>query len=412
MILKHLFKSALISLAANKMRSGLTVLGIVIGIMAIILVQGIGSGARNLILGQIQGLGSNTIMIEPGREPKGPSDFTSFFLDSLKEREVKYLKSQADYLGIKEISPIIFLPATVSFMGETKSVNVIGSSDLVEKILDLYPEEGLFFTEEDVLARSSVVLVGAEVKKELLANSKVIGQKIRIKNKNFQIVGSFSSKGQVGFFNLDTAVIMPYTTAMEYLSGTNYYNEIIVQAKNGEQVEQIKKNLEQAIRQLHGISNPEKDDFHVMTQEDIVKRVDTITGVLTALLVSVAAVSLIVGGVGIMNIMLVSVTERTREIGLRKALGATEKHILIQFIFEAVVLTFLGGVFGVLAGAGLTFLATLILSKFVSSGWGFSFPIPAALIGLLVSFLIGLGFGFYPARQAAKKDPIEALRYE
>ena len=394
------------------MRSILTILGIVIGIAAIILVQAVGSGARDLILNQIRGLGSKTIVVEPGREPKGPSDFTSIFLDSLKEKDYKSLIEQSASLGVTNIMPIVFAPVPMTVGGETKTVNVIGTTDSIERVLGLYPDEGSFFGEDENLSRASVVLIGSEVKKDLFGDGDALGQKIRIKNRNYLVVGAFSSKGQVGFFNMDEAAIVPHTTAMEYITGKNYYNEFILEAEDEKNVEQTKQNIVAALRDMHGIDDPEKDDFHVMSQEDIVKRVDMITGILSALLVSVAAVSLIVGGVGIMNIMLVSVTERTREIGLRKALGATEKNILSQFIFEAVLLTATGGAIGVSLGAFLAFVTSLILSKVVSQNWVFSFPIDAALTGLAVSSLVGLVFGFYPARQAAKKNPIEALRYE
>ncbi len=412
MILKYLAKSAVISLGVNKMRSVLTILGIVIGIAAIILVQSIGFGAQELILNQIRSFGSKTIAVEPGREPKGPSDFTSVFLDSLKEVDFKALQNNLDSLGLTSVVPIAFMPVVASREGETQSTTIIGSGPEIERILDISPEEGLFFSEEDVLSRSSVVIIGAEVKKELFGDDEALGEKIRIKNRNYQVVGIFSAKGQIGFLNIDGAILAPHTTVREYVTGNNYYNEFILEVEDEKYIETTKQNVANFLRELHGITDPDKDDFHIMTQDDMVKTVSAITGILSALLVSVAAISLIVGGVGIMNIMLVSVTERTREIGLRKALGATGKNILHQFIFESVLLTLIGGFFGIVFGALFAFLASFILSRFVAQNWSFTFPLSAALVGFLVSFLVGLVFGLYPAKQASQKSPIEALRYE
>jgi putative ABC transport system permease protein len=196
------------------------------------------------------------------------------------------------------------------------------------------------------------------------------------------------------------------------LLGTDYYNEILEQAETEEMVPQVVRDIEATLRESHNIDDPDKDDFHVVTQQEAADMVKTITGVLTLLLMSVAAISLLVGGIGIMNIMLVSVTERTREIGLRKAIGATNKDIITQFLMEAVLLTALGGVIGILCGGGMSFLISLVLSKAVGLNWVFVFPVSAAIVGLIVASFVGLVFGLYPARQAAKKSPMEALRYE
>ena len=205
---------------------------------------------------------------------------------------------------------------------------------------------------------------------------------------------------------------MPYTTAQLYLLGIDYFHEIIVKAESQEAVLRTVRDIELTLRENHGITDPEDDDFFVTTQEGIVEQVQIIIGSLTAFLSSVVAIALVVGGIGVMNIMLVSVTERTREIGLRKAVGATEGDILSQFLFEAVILTVVGGIIGIILGTGLSFLASFVLTAILGVTWIFVFPITAALLGLFVSGLVGLVFGLYPARQAARKSPIEALRYE
>ncbi len=412
MNLKYSFKTSFEALRANKSRSVLTILGIVIGITAIILIMAIGQGGQDLILNQIKGMGATTLAIQPGREPEGFSDMASLFSDSLKEKDYLALKKKSNVPSVIEVMPEVVANATLSFEGETKQVSVIGASEILAEIMDIYPSEGSFFTEEDITARNSVVVIGSEVKEDLFGFSEAVGQKIKIKNRDFRVIGVFPQKGQVSMFNMDDMVVVPHTTAQKYLTGTNYYNEIILKAVSESAVPQAVREIEATMRESHNITDPSKDDFQVHTQADLVERVSVITNILTALLLSVATISLVVGGIGIMNIMLVSVTERTREIGLRKAVGAAQKDIMTQFLLESVLLTAIGGVIGIIAGAILAFLVSLILSQVLNLNWGFSFPISAAMAGLLVAALVGLIFGIYPAKKAATKNPIEALRYE
>jgi len=409
---KNSLKTAIKGLRVNKSRSALTILGIVIGITAIILIMSLGKGAQELILNQVRGLGSATIIIEPGREPQGPSDFSSLFTDSLKDREVEALRKSTNVPGLEQLTPIVVLSAQVSFENEVKNYNILGASDIIAEIVDVYPEEGQFFSEEQIQQRAAVATIGYEVKDKLFGESDALNKDIKIKNKSFRVIGVFPKKGQVGMFDIDKAIIVPYTTAQKYLSGMSYYHEIIAKAKSETIVPQTVQDIKVTLRNLHNISDPSKDDFHVITQDDIAKRVGTVTSVLTVFLAAIAAISLIVGGIGIMNIMLVSVTERTREIGLRKAIGATNKNILAQFLLEAVILTAIGGVVGITIGVLLSFVSSIILTKVVGSGWVFTVSIKAIALGLGVSAFVGLMFGLYPARAASKKSPIEALRYE
>jgi len=382
------------------------------GITSIIIVMSIGQGAEELILGQVRGLGSQTIIIEPGREPQGPSSFAEIFTDSLKIKDIEALKKPANVQGLKELTPIVMQPATISYGNESTRANIIGASELIAKILEIYPKDGTFFTDEDIRQKANVAVIGSEIKNKLFGPSDALGEKIKIKDRSFRIVGVLSPKGQVAMFDADDMIVVPYTTAQQYLTGTNYFNIIMAQAENEKIVPRVVKSIELTLRESHNIDDPKKDDFHIMTQANVAERVQMITGILTVLLVSVAGISLLVGGIGIMNIMLVSVTERTREIGLRKALGAQDNDIMRQFLLEAIILTALGGIIGIILGAILSFLASLILSKIVALGWSFTFPISAAILGLGVSGFIGLIFGLYPARQASLKSPIEALRYE
>ncbi len=406
------FKTAIMGLRANASRSILTILGIVIGIAAIIVVVAIGDSAQSMILGQIGGMGSKTIIIEPGREPQGPSDFTAILSDSLKERDIIALRNKANVPGLRDLTPNVVVPGSVSYQGETYRAMTFGSSAFLATVLKIQPAEGIFFGDEEIRQHAAVAIIGSKVKEKLFGLSSAIGENIKIKDKNFRVIGVLPPKGQVSIINVDDTVVIPYTTAQKDIMGINHYNSIMVEANNENDLARTANDIKLTLREVHGITDPAKDDFHVMTQADIANSAKMITGILTWLLISVAAISLVVGGIGIMNIMFVSVTERTREIGLRKALGATDSNILTQFLMEAVLLTAAGGIIGILLGAGISYIATLILSQVVATVWSFSFPLSAALVGIGVSTLVGLVFGLYPAYKAAHKNPIEALRYE
>ncbi|MEK7506264.1 MAG: FtsX-like permease family protein [Patescibacteria group bacterium] len=254
---------------------------------------------------------------------------------------------------------------------------------LFSEIYNIYPEKGRIFSDDEVKSYADVV-----------------------------IIGILPKKGQSSFINFDEVAFIPYTTGQQYVFGIKHFNRIVVEADTESAVAQTVEDVKVTLRNSHNIDNPDKDDFFIETQAEAVQMVSTITNVLTLFLAAVAAISLLVGGIGIMNIMLVSVTERTREIGLRKALGATEKDILVQFLLESVILTAVGGAIGIALGASLSFLISIVLSNVLAVNWAFTFPVGAAALGLGVAAFVGLVFGIYPARQASKKSPIEALRYE
>ncbi|MDD5430880.1 MAG: ABC transporter permease [Candidatus Pacebacteria bacterium] len=414
MTLHYIFKTATRGLKTNKSRSALTILGIVIGITAIMMVMSLGEGAQNLILDQIQGqMGSKVIEIAPGRQAKGPTDFMSIFSDSLKQKDVDALGKKSNAPHIDGIMPLVFGSVSAIYGGETYQGTLYGMTELASRFYKIVTGEGRFLSEEDVKSYSDVVVIGYDVKEELFGNNEdVLGQKIKIKGKNFKIIGILPQKGSGSLVSFDSTVIIPYTTAQQYILGIKYFNHIIVEADTEANVARTVEDIKITIRNSHGITDPEKDDFQVNSQADALKMVGSVMSVLTLFLAAVAAISLLVGGVGIMNIMLVSVTERTREIGLRKALGATEKDILNQFLLESIALTAMGGFIGIVLGTSLSFLTAIGLSKFANLNWPFTFPVSAALMGIGISALVGLVFGLYPAKKAAHKDPIEALRYE
>ncbi|MDD2646972.1 MAG: ABC transporter permease [Patescibacteria group bacterium] len=415
MKVKYGFQSALRAMRAHKSRSLLTILGITIGILSIIMVMSLGKGAEGLILSQIQGLGSKSIIISPGRQPKGltdPSILDSLSNQSLTDRDLILLSKKSNVPDAVDTMPIVVGVATASRENQNYRITIIGATQLISKIYDIQPSLGNFFTDDDVRGRNSVVVIGSKVEEKLFGSTPALGQQIRIKGRNFRVIGILPKKGQLSFINFDETVAMPHTTAQQYIFGAKYFHHIVVQVDSEQNIPQAVKDINITLRNSHGITDPAKDDFYLQTQAEITSMVSTITNVLTLFLGSIAAISLIVGGIGIMNIMLVSVTERTREIGLRKALGATDSNILSQFLIESVMLTAVGGLAGILLGATFSLLVSVILTKILGVNWAFNLSLSAIILGLGVAGLIGLVFGLYPARRASLKSPIEALRYE
>ena len=413
MRLKYSLKTAVKGLRTNRSRSLLTILGIVIGITAIMMVMSLGKGAQDLILNQIQSIGSKTIAVVPGRHPTGISDSLSTFTDSIKNKDVEDLKKKSNVPHLTRIMPIVFGPVTATKGNKVHATTVFGVNNFFAEIYNIYPEDGRLFMDEEVSSKSAVVIIGSKVKDELFEPGElVLGQKIRVKNQTLRVIGVLPNKGQFSFISFDDALIMPYTTAKQYIFGIKYFNRLVIETDTEANIAATVADIEATLRNNHNITDPEKDDFFVQSQADLAARVGTITTALTLFLVAMASISLFVGGIGIMNIMLVSVTERTKEIGLRKSIGATNQDILTQFLIEAVVLTVLGGIIGIALGTGLAFAIGQLLVRFAAVAWPWSFPWTGALLGLSVSAAIGLVFGIYPARHASHKSPMEALRYE
>jgi len=392
----------------------LTVLGVVIGIAAIMAIVSLGTTAQKLIENEISGFGAELVVLRPGKQPSGPADFAGMLLtDSVRDRDVNAILQKANVPHAKDAAPVVIVPGSVSYGGETYTGQTLGwSAEFMSSMLGILPSEGTLFDESDIAGRAKVAVIGDKVRRELFGEIDPIGESVEIKNVRFRVVGVLAAHGQGALFNVDELVIIPYTSAQTYILGTSHYNEVIIQVDGSQYVEDTKLDVENTIRALHRIDDPKKDDFYVDTSEGMLAQINTILGALTAFLSAVVAIALVVGGIGVMNIMLVSVTERTREVGLRKALGARRKDILLQFLFEAVCITALGGIVGILFGTILSLLGSFVLSSAFGLAWDFAFPFGAAFLGIAVSVGVGVIFGIYPARKASLKSPIEALRYE
>lgn len=407
------FRMALGGISVHKSRSALTILGVLIGIASIMAIMSIGQSAEGLIVGEIQKFGPTNIFVLPGRQPKGPTEAAGTLLnDSLKQKDLDDLAKETNVSGAKRVVPYVFGLATASFGSETYDAMVIGSTEYMKKNFDLSVTDGIFFDAHDVDQNTNVAVLGDRTKKELFGNQNAIGEKIKVKNQKLKVIGVLKPEGQGSFIDFNKTILAPYPLVQKDILGIRHFQRIIVEANSIKDIPGVIRDIKTTIRNNHNIDDPEKDDFFIQTQEDIANRIKTITGILTVLLSSVAATSLVVGGVGIMNIMLVSITERTREIGLRKALGATNKNILSQFLLEAVFLTGGGGVLGVFVGASVSFLITVGASYFTNIDFPYIFSGFGVFLGILVACGAGLFFGIFPANNASKKSPIETLRYE
>ncbi|MFT4175811.1 MAG: ABC transporter permease [Luteolibacter sp.] len=397
------FIIALREIRRNLTRAFLTVIGIVIGVAAVITMVTLGQGATETVKSQISGLGSNLLVLRPGQGWRAPAGTPQFSLV-----DMNLIQEQVP--GVQAVAPVIETNVPTAYLEESRTGKVTGSHPEYFTIGNWKLADGRFFDDKEVTEGSTVCVIGQTVKRELFQGRNPIGQRIRVKNTSMVVIGLLAAKGQAGFGNdQDDNIIIPITTLQRRLTGKlnkQSISQIMISGKDGYDSTTISDNVSSLMRERRGIRGTEQDNFMIVDTREIADAVSSSTKVMTSLLGAVAGVSLLVGGIGIMNIMLVSVTERTREIGIRLAIGARAYEVLLQFLIEAVTLSCVGGVAGVL----LAYALCVNLAKVV--GAPFLFDPQINITAVIFSAAIGILFGFMPARRAAKLDPIDALRHE
>ncbi len=405
MLFSESFQMALTSLYANKMRSLLTMLGIIIGVGAVIALVSVGMGVRSNVTSSIASLGSNMLIVSPGSSNRGGVRGAAGSMQTLKYDDAKAIKDKIK--NIDFVSPSVSSSYQIVYGNNNWKTSVQGVTPEFMSIRSLTIGYGSFVSTDDMNKRNRVAVIGTTVASNLFAKDNPVGKNIRINNQPYKVIGLLESKGQssVGQ-DQDDVIYIPLTTAQERMLGITYVQSINVQVSSQEKMEQVQAEIENLLRSRHHIVAGKDDDFHVRNLTSLMETVNQSTSMLTLLLGAIAGISLIVGGIGIMNIMMVSVTERTREIGIRKALGATFMNIMTQFLIESMVIGIIGGIIGIVFGCAA--------SKIIAQLGDFTtvITITPIIISFIFSVGIGLFFGIYPARKAAKLDPIEALRYE
>lgn len=396
----------------NKVRSFLTMLGITIGIMSVIIISSVGSGAQSLILNQIKGMGSNLIGVLPGKsDEKGPpASVFGISITTLKEEDGEALMNSG-WPHFIAFSGYVRGIDTVSWSDNQTDTNFVGVNSAYTTVEDVTIAKGRFFTDEEDHGLSRVAVLGSEVADDLFGDLNPLGEKIKIKKVNFTIIGVVSKRGVSGFQNQDNQIFVPLQTAQKFLLGINHVSYMRLKVDEAQNVNPGIEFSKDILRDRHNISNPENDDFSVRSMAQGLEVMTQVTNALKLFLVAVAAIALIVGGIGIMNIMLAAVQERTKEIGLRKAVGAKNHHILQQFLVETSLITSLAGLLGIILGVLISYLVAVVAKK-LGYSWDFVVSPMSIVFGCFVSVGIGLIFGILPARKASKLDPIEALRYE
>jgi putative ABC transport system permease protein len=399
-----IIKVALKSLFANKLRSFLAMLGIIIGVAAVISMLALGSGAQAQVMERFSAMGSNLLIVRPGQR-RGHGGVRIGTYQNLTLEDAQAIVAEVS--SVKQLAPVVRGGAQFKYFNKNAQAMVIGSSITYFPIRNFTVERGRAFTEVEAERMARVAVLGSTTVENLFGeDADPIGETIKIKGINFRVIGVLKSKGDQGWYNPDDQAIIPYTTAMKQLLGTDRLREIDIQVTEGYDQTRAQEEVSAVLRRRHRIPAEKDNDFSIFNQAELIETVTDVTKTFTILLGSIAGISMLVGGIGIMNIMLVTVTERTREIGVRKAIGAKDRDILSQFLIEAVLMSGLGGVIGVALGVGG--------AKIVESALEFETMVELSSVVLALSFsaAVGIFFGFYPARRAAKLDPIEALRYE
>lgn len=408
MKIDDLLRETFSALKSNKVRTGLTMLGIVIGIASVITMIAIGQGSAKSVSSSIESMGANLIMVNPGAQRTfggGPSASRGG-AQSLTLEDALQIENQVS--NISGVARVVSSQKQIVAYGENTNTSITGTEASYQAIRNIELAEGSFITSDQVEKSSKVAILGSTVRDDLFGEDEtdLIGEKIKIDGVQYTIIGIAKEKGGSGMTNSDDVVYIPYTTAQRYLTGNKYLSGIYISASSSKVSTEVENSVESLLLNLHDITGSATADFYIMNQSDMIETVSDIAGTFTTLLAAIASISLLVGGIGIMNMMLTTVTERTKEIGLRKAIGAKKKDINLQFLSEAIILTFLGGIIGVLLGL----IISLGLKYFDVTEAQVS--IFSVLLAFGVSALIGIAFGYYPANRASNLSPIDALRYE